>query len=86
MRVACRLAHGYSQTAVIDRWNHTWPDEAKTFKNLSYWEQWPASTGYAPSLRVLQRLAHLYDCHVADLVSDIPTEAPTTVRAEAVAR
>ena len=74
MRVACRLAHGYSQAKVSDQWNQLWPDEPKTFKNLSYWEQWPAPTGHTPSLRVLQRLAYLYECTVADLVSDVPAE------------
>ena len=69
-RVALRLAHGWSQREAADRWNERWPDDPKTFKNISYWEQWPASTGYAPSLDVLARLAELYGCHIADLVAD----------------
>ena len=47
-----------------------WPDDLKTFKNISYWERWPAATGYAPSLEVLTKLAELYECHVADLLAD----------------
>src|SRR5262249_34121228 len=44
--------------------------DVKTFKNFSYWELWPSSTGYAPSLDVLTRLAELYECSVGDLLSD----------------
>ena len=69
-RVAYRLARGWSQRDAADRWNERWPDDPKTFKNFSYWEQWPNSTGYAPSLEVLGRLAELYACGVADLLSD----------------
>src|SRR5215468_2123415 len=43
-RVAFRLAHGWSQREVADRWNARWPDEPKTFKNVSYWEVWPSPT------------------------------------------
>jgi hypothetical protein len=70
MRTALRLAHGWSQTDAADQWNQRWPAEPKTFKNFSYWERWPASTGYAPSLDVLARLAELYSCRVADLLID----------------
>lgn len=70
-RVALRLAHDWSQRDAADQWNRRWPDEPKTFKNFSYWEQWPAPTGYAPSLDVLARLAELYQCAVADLVTDL---------------
>jgi hypothetical protein len=30
-RVAMRLAHGWSQGDVADRWNARWPDDLKTF-------------------------------------------------------
>lgn len=70
MRVAFRLAHGWSQREAADAWNDRWPAEPKTFKNFSYWELWPADTGHTPSLDVLIRLAELYDCHVADMLSD----------------
>lgn len=69
-RVALRLAHGWSQGDVADRWNERWPDDMKTFKNISYWEKWPATTGYTPSLEVLSKLAGIYSCHVMDLLSD----------------
>lgn len=69
-RVALRLAHGWSQSDVADRWNDRWPDDLKTFKNISYWEKWPATTGYTPSLEVLAKLADIYSCHVTDLLSD----------------
>lgn len=69
-RVAFRLAHGWSQREAADRWNLRWPADPKTFKNFSYWEQWPAVTGHAPSLDVLGRLAELYECRVADLLAD----------------
>jgi hypothetical protein len=59
-RVALRLAHGWSQGDVADQWNARWPDDLKTFKNVSYWERWPAPTGYEPSLEVLAKLAELY--------------------------
>lgn len=70
-RVAFRLAHGWSQRRAADEWNRLWPNEPKTLKNFSYWEVWPSSTGYEPSLDVLDRLAHLYQCSVADLVVDL---------------
>jgi hypothetical protein len=70
MRVALRLAHGWSQREAADQWNSRWPTDPKTFKNFSYWELWPADTGHAPSLDVLAKLAELYLCRVADLISD----------------
>lgn len=48
MRAALRMAHGWSQRDAADRWNSHWPAGLKTFKNFSYWELWPSSTGYAP--------------------------------------
>lgn len=71
-RVALRLAHRWSQRQAADEWNRRWPDEPKTFKNFSYWEIWPSSTGHKPSLDVLGRLARLYECSVSDLVADLP--------------
>ncbi|MYQ91459.1 hypothetical protein GTY20_09025 [Streptomyces sp. SID4946] len=71
-RVAPRLARGLSQRQVAERWNQRWPDDPKTFKNISTWELWPASTGHAPSLDTLDRLAQLYECSVADLLADLP--------------
>ncbi|MGH3940936.1 MAG: hypothetical protein ACRDTG_20320 [Pseudonocardiaceae bacterium] len=70
-RVAFRLAHSWSQRQAAEEWNRRWPDEPKTLKNFSYWEVWPSSTGYQPSLEVLDRLAQLYQCRVADLLSDL---------------
>ncbi|MGH3981659.1 MAG: hypothetical protein ACRDST_02935 [Pseudonocardiaceae bacterium] len=69
-RVALRLVRGWSQGDAAERWNARWPAEPKTFKNFSYWENWPSPTGHAPSLDVLGRLAELYECRVADLVDD----------------
>ena len=56
MRAALRMAHGWSQREAAERWNSHWPADVKTFKNFSYWELWPSSTGYAPSLDVLTKL------------------------------
>ena len=70
-RVAFRLAHGWSQGEVADLWNARWPDEPKTFKNVSYWEVWPSPTGHEPSLAVLDKLAQLYECSVTDLLADL---------------
>jgi transcriptional regulator with XRE-family HTH domain len=70
-RVALRQARGWTQPEAAERWNRRWPDDPKTFKNFSYWEAWPSSTGYAPSLEVLDRMAQLYECSVADLLSDL---------------
>jgi hypothetical protein len=70
VRTALRLVRDWSQRDAAEEWNKRWPDEPKTFKNFSYWEQWPANTGHAPSLEVLGRLAELYECNIADLVSD----------------
>jgi hypothetical protein len=69
-RVALRQAHGWSQPQAASRWNARWPADPKTFKNFSYWELWPGPTGHAPSLDILDRLAQLYECSVADLLSD----------------
>jgi hypothetical protein len=70
MRVALRLVHVWSQRDAAEQWNARWPTDPKTFKNFSYWELWPADTGHAPSLDVLSRLAELYECRIADLLSD----------------
>jgi hypothetical protein len=70
MRVALRMAHGWSQRDAAERWNSHWPANVKTFKNFSYWELWPSSTGHAPSLDVLGHLAELYECSVGDLLWD----------------
>jgi hypothetical protein len=69
-RVAFRLAHGWSQRTAADKWTERWPADPKTFKNFSYWEIWPADSGHAPSLDVLDKLAQLYECSIADLLID----------------
>jgi hypothetical protein len=69
-RAAMRMARGWSQRDAADQWNSRWPADPKTFKNFSYWEQWPAPTGHAPSLDVLGRLAELYECGISDLLID----------------
>jgi tellurite resistance protein len=71
-RVTFRLAHSWSQRQAAEEWNRRWPDEPKSLKNFSYWEVWPSSTGYEPSLGVLGKLAQLYECSVSDLVVDLP--------------
>jgi hypothetical protein len=68
-RVAMRIAHGWTQAEAAQAWNRRWPDEPKTFKNISYWENWPSPTGHMPSLHVLDRLAQIYECDVADLLA-----------------
>lgn len=69
-RVALRQAHGWSQPQAAERWTELWPDDPKTFKNFSYWEQWPGQTGHSPSLDTLDRLARLYECKITDLLTD----------------
>ncbi|WP_245974631.1 XRE family transcriptional regulator [Thermomonospora umbrina] len=69
-RVAMRLAHGMSQKAVADAWCERWPNDPKTLKKISLWEQWPADSGHQPSLTVLGRLSEIYRCSVADLLTD----------------
>jgi len=71
-RVHATSSHGWSQRLVAEAWSARWPDDQKTFKNISYWEQWPGSTGHAPSLESLERLACIYECSVSDLLSDRP--------------
>lgn len=71
-RVAFRYAHEWSQRQAADEWNKRWPDELKTFKIFSYWEQWPGSTGFAPTFGNLSKLAELYECAVSDLLVDLP--------------
>ena len=65
-----RLACGWTQADVAAAWCTRWPDDPKTFKNIYYWENWPSTTGYTPSLTVLDRLAQLYRCDAADLLAD----------------
>ena len=77
-RVAMRLACGWTQADVAAAWCARWPDDPKTFKNISYWENWPSTTGYAPSLAVLDRLAQLYRCDAADLLADWGTHGATS--------
>jgi len=71
-RVALRYAQGWSQRQAADEWNRRWPDELKTFKSFSCWEQWPSKTGNAPSFDNLAKLAELYECAVSDLLVDLP--------------
>jgi transcriptional regulator with XRE-family HTH domain len=68
-RQTIRIARGWSQQQVADEWCRRWPDNPKTFKNISTWERWP-ERGHAPSLTVLDCLAQIYRCSVADLVAD----------------
>lgn len=68
-RQTIRIARGWSQQDVADEWCRRWPDDLKTYKNVSTWERWPEG-GHAPSIVVLDRLAQIYRCSVADLVSD----------------
>jgi hypothetical protein len=75
---AMRAAHCWSQRDVADQWNVRWPDEPKSFKNISYWENWKSPTGYQPRLDVLDRLARIYQCRVVDLLSDCGDYRPTT--------
>jgi hypothetical protein len=70
MRVAFRLARGWSQREAAEHWNTRWPADAKSSKAFSYWEIWPAPTGHEPSIGVLNKLAELYECSTSDLVSD----------------
>lgn len=69
-RAALRVVRGWSQATAAAEWSKRWPDDVKMAKNFSHWETWPVS-GYAPSLEVLDRLAQLYECSVADLVADL---------------
>ena len=65
---AMRLVRGWSQPEAANEWNRRWPDNLKTLKNISYWENWPAPTGRRPSLTVLGRLAEMYQCSMSDLL------------------
>jgi tetratricopeptide (TPR) repeat protein len=86
-RVALRYAHEWSQRQAADEWNQRWPDELKTFKTFSYWEQWPSSTGHAPTFDNLSKLAELYECAVSDLLVDLPDfrhrDTPSSAQATA---
>ncbi len=70
-RVAMRLAHDWSQREAAERWTSAWPDDPKTLKHFSYWEQWPAETGHEPGLNILANLARLYQCSIGDLLADL---------------
>jgi hypothetical protein len=74
-RVAFRYAHGWSQRRAADEWNRRWPDELKTAKIFSYWEQWPSNTGHVPSFDNLCKLAELYGCAVERLAVYRPVAA-----------
>jgi transcriptional regulator with XRE-family HTH domain len=75
--VALRLARGWSQRDAAEAWNARWPDEPKTFKSFSYWENWPNKSGREPDLRTLDRLAQLYTCSVSDVLADHGNYRPT---------
>jgi transcriptional regulator with XRE-family HTH domain len=72
-RVALRLAHGWTQEEVAQRWNDLFPSSngsaGITNQNISSWENWPES-GHEPSLKTLKRLAQVYQCDVGDLIDD----------------
>jgi hypothetical protein len=68
VRLAFRLAHGWTQEDAARRWNERWPASPKTGKSFSYWETWPAVGGRAPSPLALARLAELYLCRPGDLL------------------
>jgi hypothetical protein len=70
MLAAMRLAHGWSQQRAAAEWTRRWPDDPKTSRNVAYWENWATPDGYPPGRLVLQRLAIMYDCTVADLTTD----------------
>ncbi len=72
-RVALRAVRGWSQAQAAEEWNRRWPHEPKTFKNFSYWEIWPGKSGHSPSQDNLVRLAQIYECSVADLLTDLPS-------------
>jgi tetratricopeptide (TPR) repeat protein len=69
-RVAYRLAHGFTQAEVAQRWNDQWPEPSapKTAKAISYWEVWPGPGGRTPSLDTLNKLAFLYRCSAGELL------------------
>lgn len=69
-RVAFRWAHSWTQDDVARRWCSLWPDEPRTSQNISTWERWPQA-GHEPSLLTLGRLARIYACDTADLVTDL---------------
>ena len=68
-RQILRVARCWTQQQVADEWCQRWPDDIKTDQNISTWERWPEG-GHSPSLVVLDRLAQIYGCSVADLVAD----------------
>lgn len=69
-RVALRLAHGWTHQRAADDPTKRWPGDPKTCKKYPYSVQWPSESGYEPSPEVLTRLAELYQCTVADLLTD----------------
>ena len=66
---AFRLAHSWTQAQAAAEWNRRWPDDSKSARNFGFWEAYPGPDGYPPSRHVLRRLAELYACSVADLVT-----------------
>jgi tetratricopeptide (TPR) repeat protein len=58
-----------SGAQAAEEWTRLRPHDPKTFKNISNWERWPEG-GHMPSLVVLDCLAQVYRCSVADLVCD----------------
>jgi tetratricopeptide (TPR) repeat protein len=75
-RQTVRISRGMSQGDVARAWCNRWPDDPKTDQNVSTWERWPHK-GHMPSLVVLDRLAQVYRCSVADLVSDFDDHGVT---------
>lgn len=76
-RQTVRAGRGWSQAYVAKEWCRRWPNDPKTFKNVSTWERWPEA-GHMPSLVVLDKLAQIYECSVADLVADFDDYSQTS--------
>jgi transcriptional regulator with XRE-family HTH domain len=69
-RAAMRLAHSWTQQQAAEQWGLRWPDRPKDKKWFSYQERWP-NGGRPPSLDDLHKLAQLYQCALADLLTDL---------------
>ena len=64
-RAALRVAHGWTQADSAEAWSERWPDTPKTDKEIGIWEI------RRPGFATLGKLAQLYQCSVADLVTDV---------------
>lgn len=64
-RAAMRIAHDWNQGQAAQAWSRLWPENPKSEKDIGLWEI------RRPGFTTLDRIARIYECSIADLVTDL---------------